>query len=120
MGIPSGNIGRVIALHVIITNHDILEDLIKGSPQMDISVGIGWSVMENKLLSFRLVPLQSLFIQIFRLPILQHLRFLLGKSSTHGKIGLRQIQRRAIIYCHCIHPLIPVKISFASVLFIDI
>ena len=63
---------------------------------MNIAVGIWRTIMENKLRApGRLLP--NLLVQLFRLPVIETLRFLLGQPSLHRKTGFGKIQSSLVI-----------------------
>ena len=51
VAIPARHIGRVQAVQPLRLDDDVFEDLVDGVPDMDIAVGIGRPVMQDKLLA---------------------------------------------------------------------
>ena len=77
VGIKAGHIGSLEALHVLLADDDVLDDLIQRGTHVDIAVGIRRAVVQDEL-RFALVVLHELVVQVVVVPILEHDRFLLG------------------------------------------
>ena len=96
MGIKAGHIGSLEALHVLLADDDVLDDLIQRGTHVDIAVGIRRAVVQDEL-RLALVVLHELIVQVVVVPILQHDRLLLGQAGTHFKQGLGQVQSTIVL-----------------------
>ena len=96
VGIKTGHIGSLIALHVLVTDDDILDDLVQGGAHVDVAVCIRRAVMQDEL-RLALVVLHELIVQVVVVPILEHDRLLFGQTGTHLKQGLGQIQGTVVL-----------------------
>ena len=96
VAVPAGNIVAVVAAHLEGTGDDVLEDLVQRMADMDVAVGIGWTVMQHVFRpaagGFAQFPVEVEF-----LPAADKVRFHLGQPGPHRKIGLRQKERLGII-----------------------
>ena len=96
MAVPSRDIVRIVAEHLLAARDDILQNLIEGVPDMDIAIGVGRTVMQDEFVAaFR--GRAELPVQIALFPASQDLRLALRQARTHGKFGLRQKQRFGIV-----------------------
>ena len=86
--VPSGHIRHAITGHCLVLIDKILQGLVHRSSHMDVSVGKGRSVVQNKQRLIRTV-FQHGMIEINRFPIPEHLRFSLRQVRPHGKVGNR-------------------------------
>ena len=102
VGVPARNIRRIVASHILVADDHILEDLIHGGANVNIPVGIGRAIVEDKR-SLILVPFHHLTVQILAIHFFQHPRFPLCQLGTHREVGLGQIDGLVIIshgyYC---------------------
>ena len=102
VGVPARNIRRIVAGHILVADDHILEDLIHGGANVNIPVGIGRAIVEDKR-SLILVPFHHLTVQILAIHFFQHPRFPLCQLGTHREVGLGQIDGLVIIshgyYC---------------------
>ena len=96
MGIKAGHIGSLIALHVLVADDDILDDLVQGRAHVDVAVCIRRAVVQDKL-GLAVVVLDEVVVQVVVLPVLEHHRLLLGQTCTHLKQSLGQIQRTVVL-----------------------
>ena len=96
VGIKAGYIGSLEALHVLLTNDDVLDDLVQRGTHVDIAVGIRRAIVQDEL-RFALVVLHELVVQVVVVPILEHDRFLLGQAGAHLKQGLGQVQSTVVL-----------------------
>ena len=99
VGIPAGDVGGLVAHHVLGADDDILENLIEGGAQMDIPVGVGGAVVED-IKGLPLVAADHLLVQLVFLPSGKDARLLLGQASPHLEGGFRQIQCCVVILGH--------------------
>ena len=96
VGIKTGHIGSLIALHVLFADDDILDDLVQGGAHVDVAVCIRRAVVQDKL-GLAVVVLDQVVVQVVLLPILQHGGLLLGQTGTHLKQSLGQIQGTVVL-----------------------
>ena len=97
MAIPAGNVLAIIARHEFGFDDDVLQDFIERRSHMDMSIGIGRTVMEDIFLLV-LGGLPQLVINLFFLPLLEDDRFPFGQVGLHGKIGLWQIEGISVVH----------------------
>ena len=96
MAIPARHVVAVAPEHLLRAGHHVLQQLVQRVPDVDVAVGIGRAVVQQE---FR-APLggrAQLGVEADLLPTLQNLDFLDGQAGPHGKVRLRQEQRRRII-----------------------
>ena len=96
MAVPARDVGRVHALQGTRLDDDVLQDLVDGVPEMDVTVGVGRAVVQD-VARAPLARLAQLLIEPHLLPCPDHLRLPLGQVAAHGKLGLGQIQRVFVI-----------------------
>ena len=96
VGIKAGHIGSLEALHVLVADDDILDDLVQGGAHVDVAVCIRRAVVQDKL-GLAVVVLDQVVVQVVLLPILQHGGLLLGQTGTHLKQSLGQIQGTVVL-----------------------
>ena len=96
VGIKAGHIGSLEALHVLVADDDILDDLVQGGAHVDVAVCIRRAVMQDEL-RLALVVLHELIVQVVVVPILEHDRLLFGQTGTHLKQSLGQIQGTVVL-----------------------
>jgi hypothetical protein len=97
MGVPAGDIGGVIAGHIPVLDDKILEDLIEGSTNMNVAVGVGGAVMQDKR-SLPLIAGNHRVIQVLVIHRLKHGRLPLGEFSPHGEVGFRQVNGLIVVH----------------------
>ena len=86
MGIIAGHIGGAVALHVLATDDDILDNLIQSSAHMDAAVGIRRAVMQDEA-GMTLIVADHLLVDMVLLPVFQHFGFLFGQAGPHFEGG---------------------------------
>ena len=96
VGIKTGHIRSLEALHVLLADNDVLDDLVQGSTHVDIAVCVRRAVVQDEL-RLALVVLHELIVQVVVVPILEHDRLLFGQTGTHLKQGLGQIQGTVVL-----------------------
>jgi len=98
VAVPSRDVGRFEAAHAFAFQDDILQDLVEGMADVDMTVGIGRAVMEYV---FRLVLacVSHFVIESHTIPFSHNLHFFLCEIGLHGKVGNRQVQGFFIIHC---------------------
>ena len=96
VGIKAGHIGSLKALHVLLADDDVLDDLVQRGAHVDVAVCIRRAVVQDEL-RLALVVLHELIVQVVVVPILEHDRLLLGQTGTHLKQSLGQIQGTVVL-----------------------
>ena len=66
----------------------VFMNFIQGRPHMDMSIGIGWSVMQRPL-AFGVFGLSLFFIETNAVPAFNPFGLSLRQASPHRKIGFR-------------------------------
>jgi hypothetical protein len=97
VAIPARHVGAIKARHLAGLDDDILENFVQGMPQVNVAVGIGGTVMQDKLgapLTLRPDPA----IQVEVGPAFQKQRLPPGQIGFHGKIGVGQVKGLFIIH----------------------
>ena len=74
--------------------HEILEDLVERVADVDVAVGVGRAVVQQKLRAIAALLAQAL-IEVHLGPALQQARLEVGQAGPHGEGGLGQKQRLA-------------------------
>ena len=89
--IPTGNIGRIVTLKRLILDNDILQNLVERRADMDVAIGVRRPVMQNE---FGPAGGSRLFlvIDLFLLPVFEHLRLPFRQICPHRELRLRQVQ----------------------------
>ena len=97
VGVPAGHIGGAVAGHVLVLDDHVLEDLVQGGADVDVAVGVGGAVVEDKL-GLALVARHHLVVQIVVVHGLEHVRLPLGQAGPHGEVGLGQMDGLVVIH----------------------
>ena len=97
MGVPAGYIGGAPAGHVAVLDDHILEDLVQGGADVDVAVGVGRAVVEDKG-GLALVALHHLVVEVVVIHLLEHLRLPLGQARPHGEVGLGQVDGLVVVH----------------------
>ena len=97
MTIPTRDVARIFAQHLLRAHHHILEDLIERMPNMQIAICIGWPIMKRKALATRFFAQPVIDANLF--PTGQPFRFALWQACTHGELSLRQIEGIFVVCC---------------------
>ena len=100
VAIPAGHIIGVAALHLFGPVDDILQDLVERMSDMQVSVGVGRSVMQDERVASPGLGAQ-LAPQIHGLPTRQQFGLPNRQPGFHGKVGARQEYGVFIIRTHC-------------------
>ena len=87
MAIPSRNERSLKSCHRLRFDDQILENLVQGSPHMDIPICKRWTIMKY-ILRRSIASLLDGLVKPLLLPFSQKLRFTLSQTSLHGKVGL--------------------------------
>ena len=96
VGIKAGDVGGLVALHVLLPDDDILDDLVQGGAHVDAAVGVRGAVVQHKE-GLALVVAHQLVVQVVFVPVLQHGGLLLGQAGAHFKQGLGQMQGTVVL-----------------------
>ena len=96
VGIEAGHIRGLEAVHVLLADDDILDDLVQRCTHMDAAVGVRRAVVQHKA-GLALVMLHQLVVQVVLVPVLQHDGLFLGQAGTHFKQGLGQMQGTVVL-----------------------
>ena len=91
MAIPARNVGRAEAAQGLVFDNDVLENLVERGTNVNIAVGKGRAVMQDKFLCACAVSLDFL-VKSGGLPLFQPVRFPGDEVGLHREIGARQIQ----------------------------
>ena len=97
VGVPAGYIGGAPAGHVAVLDDHILEDLVQGGADVDVAVGVGRAVVEDKG-GLALVALHHLVVEVVVIHLLEHLRLPLGQARPHGEVGLGQVDGLVVVH----------------------
>src|SRR6266446_3675251 len=74
VAVPAGDIRRAVAAQSFVFDDEIFEDLVRGVADVDIAVGKGRAVVQDK--SFGASPRNlNLFVELVRLPFFEAVRF---------------------------------------------
>ena len=96
VAIPARDIGSVKARQRFGLDDDVFEYLIDGMPNVELTIGVGGAVVEDKG-RFTLPRFTHLAIQIHRSPSLKTLGLALRQIGLHREIGLGEIQRGLVV-----------------------
>ena len=97
--IPARNIRCLVTGHILIADDKVLEDLIEGVTQMQITVCIRRAIMQNKQ-GLALVFLHQCIINMILFPLRQKLRLALGKTRAHREISLGKMDCLVVVLRH--------------------
>ena len=103
MTVPTRHIGGIKThLRTRLQNH-IFQDLVDRMADMDITIGIGRAIVEDKLgLVGPLLP--HLAIEVDLLPFFQEIGFSIGKICLHREAGFGEVKGLFVSICHCVDP----------------
>ena len=99
MAVPAGDVIGIAAAHLFGPRNHVLEDLVQGMADVQVTVGIGRAVVEDKLVA-ALGLLAVAAVDVELLPVLQGLGLALGQPRLHGKVGAGQEDGRLVIDAH--------------------
>jgi hypothetical protein len=83
----------------VILDDDILEDLVEGRADVNVAVGEGRAVVQDKRFGAGAGGL-NFFVNAGGGPFFKALRFARHQVGFHWKVGARQIQRVFIVHDH--------------------
>lgn len=99
MCVPAGYIGGFEARHILITDDDILQNLIERRTKMNAAVCVRRAVVEH-IEGLAFVFLHQFFVYLLFLPIFERFRLAFREPRAHGEFGLGKIERCIIILWH--------------------
>ncbi len=86
--VPAGHIGCIVAVKTLRFNDDIFENFIDRMTDVQGSVRIRRTIMQNKLRATQACR-ANLLVNAIGFPVCQHYRFAFGQITAHRKIRLR-------------------------------
>ena len=86
VAIPAGNVGRIVALHGLELDDEILQDFVERVAQMNVAVGVRRPVVQH-VHGTSGARGANLRVQILRVPAKQRLRLHLSQIRLHWEIG---------------------------------
>ncbi len=96
MAVPARNVGRVVAEEAAASDHDVLQHLVEAGARMNLAVGVGRTVMQHEeRAALRLFA--NAAVKVRRLPAREPFGLGFRQAGAHGKFGLGQEQRGAVI-----------------------
>ena len=88
--VPTGDIPRILTHHLLGSDNHVLKDFVQRVSDMQMPVGIGWSIVEREgLAAFFLA---QAVIHTNLLPPLEPCRLAVRQTCAHWEVGLRQVQ----------------------------
>jgi hypothetical protein len=92
VAVPTREVGRVETRHATASDHDVLEDLVEGGAQVDVAVGVGWTVVQDEERP-SLPGRPHLIVEVLPPPGLEPLGLRLWQVGLHREVRLRKIER---------------------------
>jgi len=89
--VPARDVGRIVARHGLKFDNDVLEDLVQRVADMNVAVGVGRAVVQDK--PFVSSAVSDRAVQAGRLPARELRGFLLCEVGLHGEASRGEIQR---------------------------
>ena len=93
--IPTGDIARVMAHHLVRAHNHVFQDFVQRMTDVQMPVGIGWAVMQHKGRAALLFAQAVIDADLF--PLGQPVGLALGQSGSHREIGLGKVQRLFVV-----------------------
>ncbi len=90
MAIPTGDITRIFAHHLLAAYHHILQNFVQRMTNMQMSVSIGGPVMQGEIFASCFFP--QAIINTYTFPARQPVRFAFRQPCPHRKCGFWQVQ----------------------------
>ena len=90
VAIPPRHVISVLSEHLLAAVDDVLENLIECVTDVQMPVGVGWSVMEDELLA-ALRRFADPAVEVRFLPAGEDFWLAFRKAGLHGKIRARQV-----------------------------
>ena len=94
--IPAGHVIGIEAEHLLASGHHVLENFVERVADMDVAVGVGRTVMQDKARPSLGGGTQPA-IEIEVTPARQQLQLFLRQAGAHWEVGLGQEERLAVI-----------------------
>ena len=91
VAVPTGDIARLAAQHLLAADDKILEDLVQGVTDVQVTVRIRGAIVQDKGLA-TLGLVTQLLVDVHFLPAGQPFGLSLGQTGPHGEVGLGQEQ----------------------------
>ena len=113
VAVPSRNINRILAHHLLGPGDHVFQNFVQGMANMQMTIGIGRAIMEHKLFPAFGNPANGA-VKIVFLPLLQQCRFHFRQPRPHRKIGLGQDNGLFIFDAHRDSPVVLHFISQAN------
>ena len=99
--IPAGNVRRLEAGHILVTDNEVLQNLVERMTHVKIAVRIRRAIVQDKQ-GFALILLHHLLIKLISslIPGCKKIGLALGQTRSHRKVGLGKIDCCVIILRH--------------------
>ena len=91
VAVPARHVGRIEAGQGLALDDDVLEHLVDRMADMDVTVGIGRTIVQDELGPSG-ADLAYLLVELAFLPLFQPARFALGEVAAHRKGSVGQVQ----------------------------
>ena len=104
MAIPTRDVRRIVSGKRTRLDDDVLENLIDRVPNMDVAVGIGRSVVQDKLRPSLGCGANAL-VEFALLPLDNPRRLSLGEIAAHRKCGIGKIEGVLVVSHRCLSQL---------------
>ena len=92
--VPAGDVGALVALHGPKSRRHVLQDFVEGVADVDVAVGEGRAVVQDKRPARRGLP-QGLGVDVVGAPEVQHLWLALGQVGAlrdGGRVGVHPVR----------------------------
>src|SRR2546430_2129823 len=101
VAVPPRDVRRSVASHRLRLDDDVLQDLVQGMADVDATIRIGGTVMQDRERASLSGFLDAL-IEALPFPPGQQLRLPLREVGLHRELGAGQVQRRLIVHRSCL------------------
>ena len=92
MAVPAGHVGRAVTAEGFVAQRDVLECLVERGADVDVAVGEGRTVVENKrFLRLDAILLESR-VKSDAFPVRDAAGFALSQTCAHGEICFRKLE----------------------------
>ena len=99
VAVPTGNERRPESGHGLRFDHEVFEDLVQRSAHVDVAVGEGRSIVENKKRGV-FAGLLNAGVEVVFFPGGELLGFARGQPGFHREIRAREIERVLVVRAH--------------------
>ena len=99
MAVPAGDVRRAVTAQSFVFDDEIFEDLVPGVPDVDIAVGKGRAVVQDKLFGASPRNLNFL-VELVLVPSFETLWFARDQVGPHREVRPRQVQCVFVVHCH--------------------